>query len=272
MSCIIWKGAVPSTVLQGYSQAQNDADKSDFETNYKAFSNLPITESTRDPRLIHKFGNLTSSSGSEVLMCSRGYAEPASQAQRSVVSTSVQDAAAGSGAKAVRITYLDSNYVLSTEDIALNGTNAVNTVSTTIRFIESFQIIQGAATVGAVKIMTAVAGGGTEITGINAAGDDANLCHHYVPAGKRAWVLGWGATVDNNANFKLKSQQRFGANLVDQVVDLENLPIANRSEFYRLFPGPLPVGEKCYIRVTVVPGQVQSTVERSLLDLWEDVA
>lgn len=269
----IWIGTVPASD-PSYGQAQNDADKADFVTNYLPYANGQILDNELDPRLIHRFGNLTSASASEVLMANQAYAEPASQGQRSIVSTSAQDAAAGTGAKAVRVIQGDSNYSFTTEDVVLNGTTPVNMVSTTSRFIEKFQVIQGAAAAGTIKIMTATAGGGTQIAAIGSGTEDAYLCHHYVPVGKRAWVLGWGATVDGNANFKLKGQQRFGANLVDQNLDLQNLFITNpnRPEFYRLFQTALPVGEKCYIRVTVVPGQATSTVERAALDVWEDKA
>ena len=40
LTCTIWKGAVPSGVISsGYSQAQNDSDKADFEANYKPSAN-----------------------------------------------------------------------------------------------------------------------------------------------------------------------------------------------------------------------------------------
>jgi len=41
--CIIWKGDLHQSVIDaGYSQAQNDSDKSDFETNYKSTGNSSI--------------------------------------------------------------------------------------------------------------------------------------------------------------------------------------------------------------------------------------
>jgi len=43
LSCTIWTGAVPAGVIAGgYSQAQNDADKTDFETNFKPYANRSI--------------------------------------------------------------------------------------------------------------------------------------------------------------------------------------------------------------------------------------
>jgi len=44
-TCTIWTGAVPQSVIDGgYSQATNDADKSDFETNFKPYSNRSIDD------------------------------------------------------------------------------------------------------------------------------------------------------------------------------------------------------------------------------------
>lgn len=45
ITCSIWKGTVPSAVVAGgYSQAQNDADKADFETNFKSVANRSIDD------------------------------------------------------------------------------------------------------------------------------------------------------------------------------------------------------------------------------------
>src|SRR5574338_129583 len=42
--CTIWKDIVPDGIIGGgYSQAQNDSDKSDFETNYLPNANLRIS-------------------------------------------------------------------------------------------------------------------------------------------------------------------------------------------------------------------------------------
>jgi hypothetical protein len=72
---------------------------------------------------------------------------------------------------------------------------------------------------------------------------------------------------------KLKSQIRYGANLMDVNVDLDNISgitAGSRSSFARAFIGGMLVGEKTYIRITAVPGQVTTTIIRSVLDIWED--
>lgn len=40
--CQIWKGTLPESILASHTQEQNDADKSDFETNYKTNGNSPL--------------------------------------------------------------------------------------------------------------------------------------------------------------------------------------------------------------------------------------
>lgn len=61
----IWKGTVPDSVTSnGYSQAQNDSDKSDFETNYKPNANSRISDSTSQRTVLN---NVTvTAAGSQV--------------------------------------------------------------------------------------------------------------------------------------------------------------------------------------------------------------
>jgi hypothetical protein len=234
---------------------------------------MPIIDATfRDDYMLHRFGNLTASSTAEVLVAARAYVEQSSEAKRSVVSTSVQDKAGGSGAVAVRITYLTSAYVLKSEDVTLNGTSSVDTIAADIRFIEKFQVIQGAAAVGAIKIMTASGGGGSEFCGLGIGTYDAFLCHHYVPAGKSGFVYGWYACVDDEVKFKLVGRALYGANVVDEHWDLHNLmgivtPPGHLEFLKHLIAQPF--GEKAYIRVTAIPNQNTSTVIRAELWIWE---
>src|SRR3954464_5724144 len=46
--CQIWKGTVPDLAVAAYSQAQNDSDKSDFETNFKSLGNMPLSQLDTD--------------------------------------------------------------------------------------------------------------------------------------------------------------------------------------------------------------------------------
>lgn len=225
--------------------------------------------------LFRRFGNLTAASTSEVLVSSRAYAEQGAEGQRSVKSTSAVDSnTLGTGARVVRITYLNSAYVLKTEDVALNGTLGVNTVATDIRFIECFEVIAGTEAVGAIQLMTLIAGGGTEFCGIASGTTQSFMCHHYVPAGKTAHIVGWGTVVSDEAKLKLIGQDRIGGNLVNRVFDLDDLTFGNptpptRIEFARSLRA-IRAPEQTRVRATVVPNQSTSTIIRSYFYFLEE--
>jgi hypothetical protein len=275
ISCTIWKSTVPDSIVSGgYSQSQNDSDKSDFETNFMnaGCCNLRIVgDFFSDPRAIHRFGNMTTAAVTERLISANVYTEQASQAQRSIVSTSAQDLAAGTGAKTVQLTFLNSNYVKKIELINLNGTTAVNTVATDIRFIESLTVVQGAVAAGTITLKTGTAGAGSDICSISSATSDAFLCHHYVPAGFSSYIYGWSGVVSDDVSFKLWGQLIVGGNRTDQILDLDNvtgITAGARAEFKKNLFG-IKIGEKCYIRITGVPGQATSTIIRATLDVLD---
>jgi hypothetical protein len=268
----IYLGTLPDSLASTYSQTQNNSDKSDFESNFKSGSNQPVVPfQAGDNRWIYKLGNLTSTSSVEQLVSTEGYFEQQSQAQRSVKSTSASDAPGGGGAAAVRITYLDSNYIQHQEDVTLNGTNAVATVNTNIRFIESFQVIRGTAAAGRIFLCTSSNGLG-EICSIGSGSPKAFLCHHYIPSGSQAQTIEWDVTLNQSAFLKLKGQQWVSGNLVDPIFyDLENVIMTSGTtyNFSRTFRSQ-PAQEKTRVYITVVPQQTTSTVIRSRLNIWQD--
>ena len=274
----IFRGTVP--VVSDMSQSQNDTYKSDFETNYRARCNMPIEQqgTFNDPRMIRVLGNLTTGSTAEVLVTPRRYTEPGSEAQRSVVSTNTNDSnPSGTGAKQVRIVFLNSSYIEKTEDIFLNGTTPVNTVAADIRFIQDFKVIKGANPVGAIRLMSSTGGGGTEICGIPAASNEAFLSHYYVPSGSYAFVRSWGATVDDDASVKLTGQQWVSGNLTDQIIDLQKIAgpngaitVPGMAEFSREVRG-VRLDPKTYLRITCVPSQSTNTTVRAFMEIWTTI-
>lgn len=278
--CLIYKGTVGTSDGITISQGQNDTDKADWENNYKAYANRPtILGGPFDPRNDRRFGNLTAVGVPEVIVSSRPYNAQASNAQRSIKSTSATDSnGAGTGARVVRLTYLTSAFVRKTEDINTNGTIAVPTTATDICFVESFRVVQGVAAVGAIELWTAANGTGTAICGIGAATTDAFLCVHYVPVGMQCWILGWGVEATHSSTFgvkgKLNAQERTGSFTIDVIKDLfdANALVANaRLTFNQSFNTPILVGEKTYVRPTVVPSAA-SIIIRAWLDFVEDKA
>jgi len=136
------------------------------------------------------------------------YSPQGTNAQRSLRSSNANDTAAGTGARTVRVTYLNTSFELKTEDVTLNGTTAVNTVATDIAFLERMEVItvgtQGGGNVGTISIYTATAGGGS-VWGSIAAGDNMTYwAHHYVPAGKTCRLVcmtGSGTVVGGSTTF-----------------------------------------------------------------------
>lgn len=231
---------------------------------------MTILRDINEENILRFLGNLTASSQNEVLVYGRTYAEPASEAQRSVVSSSAQDAdPSGSGTKVVRIYYLDSNYNRFTEDVILAGTTPVNTVGVNMRFIESMKSIKGTFAAGAISLKTTTGGGGTEIIAISSGTTETQAAHHYIGAGEKCWPVGWGANIDKTVSFKLLYQDRINGNLVDYVADLEKLAISTTDsrDFYRLFNGGIVFNEKTYVRITCVPGQSTATIIRAWLEI-----
>lgn len=46
--CQIWKNTIPDAIVASYDQATNDADKTDFETNYKSLGNATLSQIDSD--------------------------------------------------------------------------------------------------------------------------------------------------------------------------------------------------------------------------------
>jgi len=120
------------------------------------------------------------------------YTEPTSAAARELISSSTQDDATpgGTGTRRVRITYYDNNmlgpYI---EDIDLNGTTAVTTVATNIRFIEKMEsLIVGSngTNVGTITIRNT--GAGATIGTIAASDGCTHWAHHYVADGYTSFI------------------------------------------------------------------------------------
>jgi len=120
-------------------------------------------------------------------------------AQRSIASANANDNSAGTGARTVRITYLDaSGNGPYSEVITMNGTTAVNTVATNICYIEKMEVeTTGTLGYNAGVITLYVSTGGTGGTigtigvGTTLAGQGDNRTfwgHHYVPLGKEAEI------------------------------------------------------------------------------------
>jgi len=201
------------------------------------------------------------------------YTEPAAAAQRSMSSSSALDTAAGTGARTVKITYYDNTGAGPfTETITLNGVTPVNTVSTTIRFIEKMDVVtagSGGVNAGTISLFVTTGGGGGTIGTIGignvvaAVGDNKTWwAHHYVAVGKTAQfsvlvcgiVSGGSGT---NGQFFLRGAQPLVANAAEIVLGDDVLAIGAFERSFTFNPALSGFG-----RVTAycVPGTNNSTI------------
>jgi len=209
---------------------------------------IPVVMATDQPPISVTFNAASSRSGVSVsvkalggstagtlqIMEATAYVEPASGVQRSIGSSSASDAAAGVGARTVRITYYDNTGVGPLfETVTLNGTTPVNTVATNIRFVEKLEVLTAGTSlvnVGTISLFgsTAGAGGtvgtigiGNIVTGV---GDNVTLwAHHYIAAGYTAElavlvVSAQSGGSGTSAKFFAKSKSPLVANSAEVLV------------------------------------------------------
>lgn len=123
------------------------------------------------------------------------YVFPASAIQMAIVSSSANDAAAGTGIRTVRIHYLDANYAVQTEDITLNGTTPVNTVATNIIRVNGIHALTVGSTGYAVgNISLTSVGGATTYAFIYASYSSSRNAVFTIPAGKTGYLTHFNAT------------------------------------------------------------------------------
>lgn len=137
-------------------------------------------------------GYIGTSATTTVTIRASAYTPPGNNAQRSIKSSNVNDTAAGTGARSVKITYYDASMNGPfTETITLNGTTGVNTVSTTIAFIEKMEVATvgaGGGNAGTLTLTTSTGGAGSTIGTIMIGDNRTFWAHHYVAAGKTCYV------------------------------------------------------------------------------------
>jgi hypothetical protein len=136
-------------------------------------------------------GYVNTSTTSNQAVRATTYTPSTSSGQRSISSSSANDAGSGTGAQQITINYLDSSFVQHSETVTLNGTAAVATVGTNYLYIESIVVSQvgsGGMNAGIISLYTNTSGGGGVIGSIAAGDQQTWWAHHYVPAGVTCYI------------------------------------------------------------------------------------
>lgn len=223
-------------------------------------------------------GYVTTAAQTRVPVLASAYLEQTVNAQRSIVSTSANDAAAGTGARTVTIKYFDASlngpYF---ETVTLNGTTPVNTVATNVCYIDDLRVMtvgSGGVNAGILNFKAAVAGGGVTITSIAAGDNRVFYAHHYVPANKTTFITGIsvshnGTTVGSGAVFIIVAKNILTANAAEtQISDFIRL-YGQSSTVTRTWGTAIEVTGPSKVTVQVTPETSTSTVYRAALDLYD---
>lgn len=105
------------------------------------------------------------------------------------VSSNAADAAAGTGARTIRVEGLDSNYREQAETVTLNGTSAVALANSYLRInaVRVSSVGSGGSNVGTITIR--LTGAGTNIVQIAAGYNQLHHGVYTVPAGKTGLIV-----------------------------------------------------------------------------------
>lgn len=187
---------------------------------------------------------------------------PSTGVQMSISSSGVnaaQDSASGTGIRTIDIHYLDDNLVPQVEVIIMNGTTAVLTVATNIRFIQCMHILTAGTARSAVGTINA-SNGGQIYAQIAAGSRRCSSSARMVPAGKKLFVAGAvggsiSGTAAAGAEIKISSTYFEGHDLTSQLIFIPfgSITIQDNAVPYT-FPiptGPYPSGSIVAMEATV---------------------
>ena len=302
--CVIY---IDYTGITGGDPAQNAIDKADFEANYLPTINQLIRpvavlyDPAGNPLSVDPTGNLVSASPSEALgtpgfadgyvatssnstqvsVRATTYTEQTTNAQRSLVSAKAADAAAGTGARTVRIRYLTDTFTGPfTETVTMNGTTPVNTVATDICYIEELEVLtagSGGVNAGIITLRAAVGGGGAVVGTIAAGGNKTFWAHHYTPTGSTSFITGIsvghsGTTTGSGGVALLRCKDFSVVNSAErQVSDFVRL-FGQSSTFSRNYATPIRVVGPCRTTLYLTPESSSSLVFRASFDFYDMVS
>lgn len=242
--------------------------------------NIIVSGQTGETTARFNFGDIATSATTDVTVRKTTYNEQSSDAQRSIVSSSANDTSAGTGARTVRLTYFSCSSgvgALTTLDLTMNGTTAVNTGSTDICYIERMEVLtvgSGGSNAGTITLKTTTGGGGSDIGSI-AVGDNATfLAHHYVSSTLDAFVTGVAlsndkSSIDSGAVFYLRVKDLSGSNKADRQVTERLRYFAQDSTFVRNYTTPIKVDGPAVVTCRVIPDNGTNMTNRCGFDFYE---
>jgi hypothetical protein len=219
-------------------------------------------------------GYVTTSAKTNVPLYASTYNEQSSNFTGSIVSSSAADAAAGTGARTVTIYWMNAaGTTIGTETVTLNGTTAVNLVTSTKCFIEKIVVAtvgSGGANAGTITLFTGTGGTGTAVAIVNAGDNQTFLGHHYVVSGKSCYVTDMTGTTSssNQTLFSLRSVNIPVAGLPSiQVSDWING--SQTSQIQRTYSSQIVIAGPARLRMYAAPGATATLTSYGSFDYYD---
>lgn len=169
--------------------------------------------------------------------------------QCTLVSTSAQDSAAGTGAQQIDVHYLDATGAQKVETVTMNGTTPVNTIATNIRFIQYIhtqRITSGAignTTAGNITIYS-TATPANIFNFITAGGNISLSSQRMVPAGLTFYMnyISASSTSSKPISVRLRATCDFegtltpGIFIYNELFELQDSSVIINLQLPRIFP------------------------------------
>lgn len=213
---------------------------------FRRFGFLPTVTTTTDPEDVWD------------VLGTKTY--PTSAGELTIVSDDAADVAAGTGARTVKLWWLDGDYVEQSDTVTMTGATPVVVAASALRFIRALVVTAGSGGQNAGPLAVKI--GATVVGQINDTGYNQTLQSHYtVPAGWTAHLLAYQFSQDgglSNTLIALKSRPEGGVFNTKVLTSLEGsaTTVLNDDLVYgQSFP------EKTDIKVEVL--QVSQTVSVS---------
>jgi hypothetical protein len=238
---------------------------------------VSVTTSPSNSTPTLAFGDITLAVQTLNAIRRTAYTEQSANFTGSIVSSSANDAAAGTGARTVKIFFVNATGATAgTETVTLNGTTPVNLATTTKCFTEKMEVVtagSGGVAAGTISLKTAAAGGGTTVGTIATGDTQTYWAHHYVVTGKTCNVtdISVGNSVTNAgvALYILKALPIGVANAVEkQVSDFLTLAGAS-SSINRPYGSQIQIVGPARVALYVTPGTGSSFVYRGSFDCYD---
>ncbi len=217
------------------------------------------------------FGDVTTTTTSQVSVERTVYTEQLSNSAMTLVSTSTVDTSAGTGARTVMVTYLDSTGAGPfTVNFILNGMLPVTASVSNMCFIEKITVLTsgvGAANAGTLTLKAGAVTVGT----INVGDNQTFWAHHYVPVGKITYVSGFSVgststTVGAGSVFVLKASTPTIATSIEiQISDFHTL-YGQSSTATRNYNSPIQIVGPARIRAYSTSSSSTSITYRAAFD------